>query len=404
MSAIAKENRTDGRVRIIDLDRPDAGGPISPPPEASAPNTVRAKSLAIRGVRWLLLLLPAFLAAIYAFVLAADRYETEMRLVIRNATQPELGRSAAGLSIGLPGLAQDEGHIARSFLLSRDALAFLDARLPIREMLSAPSRDILYAFPPPLVTAGNEALFRQYLRFIDAELDSSNALLTVRVRAFSPTHAELIATTLVEATEDLVNRMNVRPSVSAVRMAIAEVEQMQTQAFAAQEAVTRWRAENRMLDPARLAGAYVETVARLLLELAQVNAQIAEIQVGSPRSPQLGPLRARGAALRAQVQSEREAMASVTSGLSARISEYERLTLAREFAERSFQSALATLEVAKRDAERQKLFLEQVVQPRAPDWPRYPRRLLLVCVVLVFNVFLVLMGRALLRDTRTHAS
>ena len=175
-------------------------------------------------------------------------------------------------------------------------------------------------------------------------------------------------------------------------------------AIAAQEALAQWRANNRIVDPSLLAAAYVETVARLTLELAQVNAQVAEIQASSPRSPQLGPLLARAAALWVQIQTERETMTNSTSGLSVRISEYERLILGREFAERSFQAALATLEVAKRDAERQKLFLEQVVQPRAPDWPRYPSRVLLICTVLLFNVLIVLIGRALLRDTQTHAT
>ncbi len=404
MSVIAKEGQLEEQIRVIDLDRPDADGPFALAPLPPVSQAARATRFAVRAAWWLLLLLPTVVAAVYALVLAADRYETETRLVIRNAAQLELAQSASGLAMGFPNLSYDEGHIARSFLLSRDALAFLEARLPLREMLTPPARDVLYTFPPPLFRASDEAFFRHYLRFVDAELDTGSGLLAVRVRAFSPSDAELIARALVEATEDLVNRLNVRPSASALRMASAEVEHMQARAVAAQEVLTQWRAENRMVDPARLAAVYVETIARLSLELAQVNAQIAEIQAGSPRSPQLGPLLARAVALRTQVQTEREAMASATSGLSVRIGEYERLSLDRGFAERSFQAALATLEVAKRDAERQKLFLEQVVQPRAPDWPRYPRRVLLIGTVLMFNILLVLIGRALLRDTRTHAS
>jgi capsular polysaccharide transport system permease protein len=403
MAAIAKEGQLEEQIRVIDLDRPDADAPFALAPRPPVSQAARAARLAVRGAWWLLLLLPTVVAAVYALVMAADRYETETRLVIRNAAQLELGRPASGLLMGFPNLSHDEGHIARSFLLSRDALAFLEARLPIREMLTPPASDVLYAFPPPLFRASDEAFFRHYLRFVDAELDTGNGLLAVRVRAFSHSDAELIARTLVEATEDLVNRLNVRPSASALRMASAEVAHMQAQAVATQEALTQWRAENRLVDPARLAAVYVETIARLSLELAQVNAQLAEIEASSPRSPQLGPLLARAAALRAQVRTERETMASATSGLSVRISEYERLSLNREFAERSLQAALATLEAAKRDAERQRLFLEQVVQPRAPDWPRYPRPVLLVCTVLVFNILLVLIGRALLRDTRTHA-
>ena len=404
MSKPAEEVQSEGRILVIDLDRPDAPTRAAPLRDADPARAGRLARLTGRGVRWLLLLLPTLLAAVYALVFAADRFETEARLVIRNAAQLELSRPATGLPMGLPVLLYDEGHIARSFLLSRDALAFLEERLPIRDMLSSPARDIIYAYPSPLFPANDEGLFRQYRRFVAAELDTSNGLLTLRAQAFSPGHAEQIARTLVEATEDLVNRLNVRPSLSALRMAIADVEQMRAQAVAAQEAVTRWRAENQMVDPGRLAAVYVEIVSRLSLELAQVNAQISEIQSGSPRSPQLVPLLARATALQAQIRQERETMTSATSGFSGRISEYERLTLDREFAERSFQAALATLEAAKRDAERQKLFLEQVVQPRAPDWARYPRRALMICTVLAFNIILILIGRALLRDTQSHAS
>ncbi len=403
MVATWTEGEGGAEIHVIDFDRdqPPAGAaPAHRPAGAGAASWRGGWRLAGR----LFAYLPAMLAAVYFFALAADRYETETQLVIRNAGPVELPREATGgIALGLAGRSDNAAMVARNFILSRDAMAALQAQLPLRAMLAAPAPDLGFRFPPLLLPDGEEALYRHYLRFVDAEVDGSSGILLLRVRAFTAGDAQRMAQALVAATEALVNRLHRRPADATVAAALAEVERFRTSALAAQDALTLWRTEQRIVDPARLAQAYAETIARLALELAQVNAQLAELRAASPRNPQLVPLAAREAALRGQIRQEREAMAGAAAGLAGRLGDYERLALDREFAERSFQSALSAAELARRDAEQQKLFLEQIARPQAPDWPRHPRRVLLCLGVLAGNVMLVAVARQLLRDLQTHA-
>ena len=165
--------------------------------------------------RWLVLVLPTILATLYLFAVAEDRYETEARLVIRTATQSE---AAGALSLGLPamlsGANADEGHIARDFVLSRDALAFLATRHDLRLLLNPAGPDLPWRFPRLWGRDTNEALFRHYLRFVDARFDAASGILTLHVRAFTAPAAEELARGLVTATEDLVNRLNQRPAAA----------------------------------------------------------------------------------------------------------------------------------------------------------------------------------------------
>ncbi len=105
------------------------------------------------------------------------------------------------------------------------------------------------------------------------------------------------------------------------------------------------------------------------------RAQLEVTRQASPHSPQIPLFRERVTALQQQIDHERGSLAGDDRSLAPRIAEYERLTLQRSFAERSYVSALALLEAARLDALRQQAYLEQVVEPRAADEARYPWRL-----------------------------
>jgi len=401
MAITARHLTVDRKVFVIDLNAThldgDAGEPV-PAPSAD----VRAEPHKRRAWFWCILMLaPTLLAAVYAYGFANDRFQAEAKFVIRNSGATDAVNGLAFNQI-LGGSGQDEGYIATNFILSRDALIYLAERVPIRSMLQPLRWDPLFQFPGFFSNSTQEGEFKHYLRFVDATYQINGRLVSLRVVAFSPADAAAIASILLSATEELVNRLNRRPGAAAVAAASGNLEQARNRAFQAQEALTAWRNHERMIDPTRMAAIYVETVARLSVELAQLQAQISEIQHSAPRSPQLMPLRARATSLSQQVEIERLALAGGDTGFAGRLGVYERLTLERTFAERSFEMAQSGLEAARREAEQQKLFVEQIVQPRAPDWPLFPTRWLIVAVVLFFNVCIVIMSRAFFLDIKSH--
>jgi capsular polysaccharide transport system permease protein len=124
-----------------------------------------------------------------------------------------------------------------------------------------------------------------------------------------------------------------------------------------------------------------QMIAKLALEAAQTRAQLAEMQKSSPQSAQIPSLQLRITALEEQVRKEQLQLAGSDDSLAPRLAEYERDLLIREFAERSFASAMSALEIAKAEALRQKLYLEQITAPVAADHYRYPFRVLSILIV-----------------------
>jgi capsular polysaccharide transport system permease protein len=68
--------------------------------------------------------------------------------------------------------------------------------------------------------------------------------------------------------------------------------------------------------------------------------------------------------------------------LTSHASEYERLALERTFADKQLASALASLELARNEAQKKQLYLERIVQPNLPDHAVEPRRVRAVIVTI----------------------
>jgi len=81
-------------------------------------------------------------------------------------------------------------------------------------------------------------------------------------------------------------------------------------------------------------------------------------------------------------------VASQDLSLSAKDSQYQLLLLDREFAKSQLASTMASLQVARDQAQRQDLYLEVVSQPHLPDVAMEPRRWYSILSVLAVSLLL----------------
>ena len=72
--------------------------------------------------------------------------------------------------------------------------------------------------------------------------------------------------------------------------------------------------------------------------------------------------------------------------LAKKAAQYQRLVLDREFAQQQLGSALASLELARTDAQRKQLYLERVVKASKPDSAMEPHRTRAVLTTLVVGL------------------
>lgn len=297
----------------------------------------------------------------------------------------------------------DDAYIVHAYMRSRDAVRQLQRNANLLQRLNGPQVDIWWRYPGPFLAHNEERLWRHVQHLVTVEYDQTTGISTLKVQGFTPEDARTVADHLLRDAEALINRLSERAQGDAIHAAEREVELGAARARAAQARVTEFRTRESMVDPGRISTAALEVIARLALEMAQTNAQLAETEKASPQSPSIATLRTRIAALDNQILHERQQLAGSDSSLAPRIAAYERLMLEREFAERTFASALTSLEVARVDAQRQRLFLERISNPHPPDYAQYPYRLLGTLGVLAICLALWSIGRRLMDDTRAHA-
>jgi capsular polysaccharide transport system permease protein len=379
----------------------DGGADASAPKlEPLSPIVAFARRYAAMG---LMVVLPTFLALVYFGLVAADRFETEAKFVVRGPSAGTTGQIASLVQGSTIVRSADDAYVVHEYITSRDAMRQLVAKDGLLNIFNRPEVDFLWRYPSWFSHPSEEHLFEHYLKFISVRYDQTTGISTLNIQAFRAEDAKKIADALLRDSEILINKLNERAQSDGIESALREVEASKVRALEAQGKVTAFRNREEVLDPSRVSTAALETIARLSLEQALANASLAELMKSSPQNPQVSSLRLRIAALEDQITKERLQLAGTDSSMAPRIAEYERLMLEREFAERTFVSALNSLEAARVDAQRQRLYLEGISSPTVPDHAAYPCRLAFIFGTLLLSGIVYRIVRAFVLDTLAHA-
>lgn len=389
-------------VQIIELEPLD---PVvdAPPPAPWYSREQLARWVAAR--RWWLaaVVLPTAATSLYMAVLASDRYESEARFVVRSPSATAANQISSIVQGSGIVRSADDAYIVHAYMKSRDVVRNLVASKQLLQRLNRSGGDFIWAYPGLLAAANNERLWRHFQNLISVDFDNSTGITTLRVQAFAPDDAQIIAQGLLENAENLINTISRRAQEQTLKTATSEVETSRLKAEAAVERISQFRKQHRLIDPGRTSTAAIELVSRLAVEVARLRADLSELRASAATSPQARTIERRIAAFEEQMAVERQALAGSDSSLAPLIAEYERLSLEREFAERAFASSRTALDFARIDAERQKLFIEQISVPSRPDYPKYPYRLLSTLGVFILLSFMYAVARRLVADARGHA-
>jgi capsular polysaccharide transport system permease protein len=343
-----------------------------------------------RALRWGLAAVvtaPTALAALYYGLWAAPRYESETQFIVRGV---QGSRGATGLEGVLRafGISRsgDDSNAVLEYLVSRDAVAGLEAALPLRKMYAQDGADAPARFPRPFMSASFERLYWYYNDRVRVISEPDTGIIAIQAQAFRPDDARAIARQLLSQAESLVNAMNVRLETDTVRSAEAAVAEANKVVLAAQQDVSRFRDAEIVVDPSQNAAAQLSAITDLSTQVDQVLAQISESNKLSPSSPTVAALKAKADALSEQISAEQKALAGSHEAVADKVSNYERLTLLRGLVDASLAAARAALEAARSDVRRQHVFIEEIVAPNLPDESTQPQRLRAVATVFVVSL------------------
>jgi len=349
----------------------------------------RSRAYLVRLLFLVLVVLPTALASFYYGIWASDRYVSEARFIVRGISSPRTsGLDMFFRTFGIS-RAVDDTNAVQSYMLSRDVVRELESRLPLRQMFSRKDGDILVRFPHFWRGDSFEMLYEYYLERVSVIQDPSKGLTELKAVTFRADDSLQLAQALVVLAEEMVNRMNARAQSDAVKQAQVEADEARQRLIAAHLDLTNFRNRQLVVDPAKNSASVVETITTLSKNLAETLAQLELTRVSTPSNPTIPVLQAKSDALRGQIAVERTKLGGDSNALATQVSAYERLTLVRDLVEKSLTGAEASLELARQEARRQQVYIEEVVRPNLVDKSTEPHRIRSVAAVFIvcFGIF-----------------
>jgi capsular polysaccharide transport system permease protein len=352
----------------------------------------------------LLVIVPTALAIVYFGFIASNVYLSESRFLLRSPQRPTQSGLFGQLLVG-SGLSrsQDDTYSVHDYILSRDALRALDNKVALRAAFSGKSADFFSRFPEFGLNSSFEDLFRYYGKHVGVDYDPVSSISVLTVRAFTPEDAHNINDSLLEISENLVNTLNDRSREDLLRFAESEVKLASDRAKGASLALLNFRREQAVFEPDKQAALQLQGVAKIQDELISTEAELAQLKRLSPNNPQIPALVSRAQTLTNAIASEASKVTGMRGSLSSHASNFERLTLDLEFADKQLGIALAGLESARADAQQKQLYLERLVQPNLPDKAMEPKRVKSIFTVLIIGIMIWAVAELLIASIREHA-
>src|SRR6266478_2383570 len=354
---------------------------------------------------WAIVGVPTLIAGVYFFGIASDLYRSEAKFIVRSPKQVQASGIGALLqSTGL-GRAEDDTAVLQDFITSRDVVRKLEQKNDLREVFNRAEGDFVTRFPGILFWRTDfEALFRRYDHFVSIETNTSTGVTTLAVKAYRPGDSQVLATALLNYSEQLINELNERARRDALDTARREVERAEKRISQIQKDLTAYRVQQKMLDPKTASSGVLELIGQMNAAQTNARAQLGELLKNSPHSPQVPLVKTRIASLDKLIAEERAQLSGESDSVVASLTEYERLTLDRELAEKTLASAFTSLEAARLEAQRQQLYLETIAQPNLADYPLYPKRVTSFATVVVTCLLAYGIAWLLVASVREHAA
>ena len=342
-------------------------------------------------VRWHLFLvcvvLPTALAVSYYGFVASDVYVSQSLFVVRSPerqTTSPLGMLFKGAGFSR---AQDDAYVVHDFMMSREALGALEAKLGIKPKFSDASIDLFSRFAGIDPDTSFEAFHRYFQKHAELQVDSLSSITTLTIRGYTPQDAKHINEELLRLSEERVNQLNARGRQDLVEFASQEVAEAQSRAIDASFALAQYRNRKGVMDPERQSAISLQQIAKLQSELLMAKTQLGQVMLVAKENPQIPSLKQTVALLEKEIEVESANVTGDTKqSLASKAADFQKLAMNKEFADKMLAGALTTLEQARNEAQRQQLYLERIAQPSLPDAAMQPERLRNILATLLISV------------------
>ncbi len=336
---------------------------------------------------FLFVVAPTAVADWYLQFRAADQYASTVGFSVRReeATSP-LDLLSGGIP-GVSGSSSSDTDILYKFIQSQKLVSEMDAQLDLKGLWSKPENDPVFAFDP---SGSIEDLMRYWERMVKIYYDRSAGLIEIRVLAFDPDDATLIARTLFEKSAEMVNELSAIAREDAVRYSWEELTEAKDRLTVARQKVQEFRNLHQLVDPTIEITTQSQLIGTLQGQLAEARIALELLRETAPADdPRVNRANRQIEVIERQIEAERSKLgvgsnADQGDAFAGILGEYERLVVEREFAEKTYVSALATYDLSLADARRKTRYLAAYTQPTRAETSRYPERMTILGLLALF--------------------
>ena len=282
-----------------------------------------------------------------------------------------------------------DADILYEFIQGQEMVQILEDRIGLTQKYSQPEGDPVFSYK---ANGSIEDLIDYWQRMVRVIYDPSTELIEVRVLAFTAEDARLIATEIFDESARLINELSDIAQADTIEFARLEVERAVVRLKDARETMTAFRSRTQIVDPTADLQSQMGLLGNLEQQLAEALIE-ADLLRESTRSNDIRLTQAdrRIAVIEGRISEERRKLGVGSLGGEATqgdyatvLSEFERITVDREFAEQTYISALAGYDQAQAEARRKSRYLAAYIKPTLAETAQYPKRLLLLSLGALF--------------------
>ncbi len=360
--------------------------PVAP---AARPAKAKARHYGIVFSFLIMVALPVGAASWYLYTRAADQYASTLGFVVRTEDVSSAIDVFSGLSGTLGGGGQHDSDILYEFIRSAQLVRQIDDKLDLRAAFSKHyDTDPLMGYDPEGTI---EDLTAYWQRAVRISYDTGSGLIEVRALAFDPITAQQIAQEIFSQSSEMINNVSAIAREDSTRYARQDLELAVERLKDTREALTAFRLANQIVDPSADIQGQMGLLNTLQTQLADALIEFDVLsQTTREGDPRLEQARNRIDVIQVRIDEERRKFGVEGQGpggetYAQTISEFERLTVDREFAESAYAAAQASYDGSRAEANRQSRYLAAYIKPTQAEKSEFPQRELLIAIIAMFS-------------------
>lgn len=327
---------------------------------------------------------PATACAWYLWTVALPQYASHVGFSVQREETGSAIEILGGIT-ELSGNSSADTDFLYQFIQGRAMVEALDGGLDLVSIYTRPEDPLFSIRLDPVI----EDIEAHWGRTVDVYYDTASRLIEVRALAFTPEDSLRVTQGIYDESTRMLNALSDSARADATRYAREELSLAQDRLKAARQALTAFRVQSQIVDPAADVQGRMGLLNTLLAQqaMALIDLDMLASNFGNDDQRYLQAQK-RVEVIETRIRAERarfgEAPAEEDQRYADLVAAFEALTVDLEFAEKSYLSALATYDTAVAEAQRKSRYLATYVEPTLAGKSEYPQRGLIFGLVTGF--------------------